>query len=30
MKNLFIEIALDWLPMVAVTSYLGYILIDLL
>lgn len=30
MKTLLIEIALDWLPMVAVTSYLVYILIDLL
>jgi len=30
MKNLFIEITIDWLPMVAVASYLGYILIDML
>lgn len=30
MKKILIEVALDWLPMVAVTSYLGYILIDLL
>jgi len=30
MKNLLIEIILDWLPMVAIASYLGYILIDLL